>query len=93
MFTDMGFNVIKESNSDYLVKVKYFTKELYLKVRGFKKFSFSIVAEAKNNAGEKIGVSTSEIVSTGRNEQDAFLKVKEKLQDSFKENVDKLNLQ
>lgn len=93
MFTDMGFKVIKESNSDYLVKVKYFTKELYLKVRGFKKFSFSIVAEAKNNAGEKIGVSTSEIVSTGRNEQDAFLKVKEKLQDSFKENVDKLNLQ
>lgn len=93
LFTELGFKVIKESDSDYLVKVKYFVKELYLKVRGFKKYSFSIIAEAKNNAGEKVGVSSSEVISTGRNEQDAFLKVKEKLQDSFKSNFDKLNLE
>lgn len=93
LFTQLGYRVIKDSDSDYLIKVKYFVKELYLKVRGFKKFSFSIVVESKNNAGEKLGISQSEFVSTGRNQQDAFLKVKTKLQDSFKEKIDQLNLE
>lgn len=93
LFTSLGYKVLKDSDVDYLVKIKYFAKEEYMKVRGFKKFNFSIVAEAKNNAGEKIGVSTSEIISTGRNQQDAFLRIKEALQEKFKEDVSKLNLE
>ncbi len=93
LFTGLGYKVLKDSDVDYLVKIKYFAKEEYMKVRGFKKYNFSIIAEAKNNAGEKIGVSTSSIISTGRNKQDAFLRIKEKLQDKFKEDISKLNLE
>lgn len=93
LFTQFGYKVLKESDVDYLIKIKFFAKEEYLKVRGFKKFNFSIVSEAKNNAGEKIGGATTEMLSTGRNEQDAFLRIKEKLLDKFKEDLSKLNLE
>lgn len=93
LFTQLGYKVLKDSDVDYLVKIKFFAKEEYLKVRGFKKFNFSIVSEAKNNAGEKVGGASTEMISTGRNQQDAFLRIKDKLLERFKEDLSKLNLE
>lgn len=92
LFTESGYTIVSDSKLDYLVKIKYFAKEEHIKVSGFKKFSFTLVLEAKNNLGDKLGVYTNEVVSTGRNEKNAYLKIKLKLQKMIKENLDKLNL-
>lgn len=90
--TEVGYKVTKESDSDYLLKVKYFVKEEFLNVKGFKKFSYTINLEGKNNAGEKLGSYSVTNVSSGRNKQDAYLKIKETIQNEIKSNFEKLNL-
>jgi len=94
VFTNVGYKLTKTKNKDfdYMVKLKYFAKEEFLKVKGFKKYSFSIIAEGKNNVGDKLGVLNATVVGMGRNQQDAFLKVKEKLKTMFENKLDTLNL-
>jgi hypothetical protein len=92
LLTDSGYKVVEDSNIDFIVKIKYFVDEEFMKVKGFKKFSFSIIIEGKNNNGDKLGVFKVEEIGTGRTKQNAYLKIKKKLQDRIKSNLDKINL-
>ena len=92
LLTDSGYKVVEDSNIDFIVKIKYFSNEEFMKVKGFKKFSFSIIIESKNNTGDKLGVLKIEEIGIGRTEQNAYLKTKNKLQDQIKRNLDKINL-
>lgn len=90
-FTSIGYKLVT-SHNNWLVEIDYKMKEEYLKVRGFKKFTFSINLEAKNSFGKKIGSYIVAKVSNGRNEQDAFFKVRPQIIKEIEENIDKLNL-
>lgn len=92
LLTEVGYKVIEKANVEYIIRVKLIKKEEFLNVKGFKKFSFNYVMEARNNTGESIGTYSTTLVSTGRNEKDAYLKIKVKLQDEIKSNLNKLNL-
>ena len=92
LLTEVGYKVIEKANVDYIIRIKLLKKEEFLNVKGFKKFSFNYVMEAKNNAGENIGTLSKTFVGTGRTEKDAYLKIKLKLQDEIKSNLNKLNL-
>lgn len=92
LLTVSGYKIIKTDNIDFLVRAKYQAKEEFLKVQGFKKYSFIVSIDGKNNLQQKIGSFTLTKVSTGRNKVDAFLKVKDQLQKELDENFDKLNL-
>ena len=92
IITEIGYRVVKEEKNNYLVRLKYIIKEEYLNVEGFKKFSFSLTVEAKENTGDKLGTYTSVNIALGRNKQDAFLKVKNKLINDIRNNIEKLNI-
>ena len=92
MLTEMGYRILKTDSVDYLIRLKYKAKNEYLNVKGFKKFSFSLIVEARNSSSEKLGTYISEKVGLGRNMQDAFLKVKNKLIEEIRKNIDQLNI-
>jgi hypothetical protein len=92
MLTEMGYRILKTDAVDFMIRLKYKAKDEYLNVKGFKKFSFSLSVESKNSSGEKLGTYTSENIGLGRNMQDAFLKVKNKLVEDIRQNINQLNI-
>tara|TARA_Y100000780_G_scaffold152506_1_gene137363 strand:- start:43224 stop:44168 length:945 start_codon:yes stop_codon:yes gene_type:complete len=92
LMTSSGYMIRPDRAVDYVVDVKYESKETYLNVKGFKKFVFTIQFEGKNNVGEKVGSFTVTQVQTGRSERDAFLKARPKLQADIKKKLNLLNL-
>lgn len=92
MLSDLGYKISKKENN-YSLKLIKKVSEQYLKVSGFKKFQFSFAAEALNNSGEKVGTLSVEMISNGRNETDAYLKIKPHLYNKIEQNVYKLNME
>ncbi|MCO4755811.1 MAG: LPP20 family lipoprotein [Bacteriovoracaceae bacterium] len=92
LMTNAGYQIRKDRAVDYIVDVKYKTEEAFLNVKGFKKYVFSFVVEAKSNLGEKIGTFTINEVQTGRDENDAFLKVRPRIQKEIENKLNLLNL-
>ena len=86
-----GFDIV-ETNYDYKITMKLSTKEEYLNVQGFQKFTFVTQGSAKNISGEQVGSLEATMTETGRNENDAFLKIKENLQTKIGEKIDDLNI-
>lgn len=93
LLNQVGYRITKElSKNNYIVEINYKVKEEYLNVKGFSKYSFSTVINAKNNNRRQIGSITKSFIESGRNEQDAYLKAKNKIQAYLKDNLEKLNL-
>jgi hypothetical protein len=92
LLTQSGYKVVQDSNIDFILKIKYFVDEEFMKVKGFKKFSFSTNLEGKSNTGDKLGVFTVTVLGTGRTKQNAYLKIKKKLQEQIKRSFEKINL-
>ena len=87
-----GYQVLDNRAVDYVVELKFDSKEAYLNVEGFKKFVFAFSANAKNNVNEKIGSFNVVETQTGRTKNDAFLRAKTDIQTEMESKVDKLNL-
>lgn len=87
-----GYQVLDEMAVAYVIDLRYEAKQAYLNVEGFKKFVFSFRVAATNNLGEKIGGFNVVQTQTGRTEQDAYLRVKPKIQEEIEDEFDKLNL-
>lgn len=86
---EVGFKVIKGNAVDYYVSMKWRAKNEYINVKGFEKYTYTLDISADDNLKKQIGSFTLSQTSTGRNKQDAFLKVK----NEFIKNIDeKLNL-
>lgn len=103
MLTEMGYKIRSKNStnksvkkiakpSNYTVKLKYKSKDEYLNVKGFKKYSFALSVESRSSSGGKLGTYTSESIGLGRNLQDAFLKIKNKLVEDIRKNIDQLNI-
>jgi hypothetical protein len=91
-FTDVGYKITKVNNSQFLVYISFKEEEEYLKVKGFKKFTFEVNIEAKDNVGKKIGSYTVIKVSNGRHKSNAFMKVRNSIVADIQSNMNKLNL-
>ena len=88
----MGFVLTKENTHNFLIKLDYKKKDEYLNVQGFSRYGFSINIDAYDGQSKKIGGYAITKVSSGRNEQDAFLKVRALLLKEIENNIEKLNL-
>lgn len=86
---EVGYKVIKSSAVDYYLSMKWRIKKEFINVKGFEKYTYTLDISANDNLKKQIGAFTFSKTSTGRNKQDAFLKVK----NEFLRNIDqKLNL-
>ena len=92
VLTEVGFQIVKNDDHDYLIQFDLTDKEEFINVKGFQKFSFTVKMLSKNIQGKTVGQYTNSIVASGRNRDDAFLKVKKKLAAELEKNIDKLNL-
>lgn len=88
----MGFVLTKENTHNFLIKLDYKKKDEYLNVQGFSRYGFSINIDAYDGQSKKIGGYAITKVSSGRNEQDAFLKVRKVILKDIENNIEKLNL-
>ena len=89
--SNSGFEIVG-IGQDYVLQMKLSAKQEYLNVRGFEKFSFSVEGSASNNSGEQVGSLSVNKVASGRNQTDAFLKVKMDLQNQISEKLEDLNI-
>lgn len=92
LLNSFGYKITQEDVS-YKIDLSKKVSEQYLKVTGFKKFEFNIIAQTHNVSGEKIGSFSISVVSTGRTENDAYLKIKELLYNKIEQNIYKLNME
>jgi hypothetical protein len=90
LLSDLGYKLVSTKN-DYYLNLSYKKKEEYLNVKGFKKYTFTINVDTKNNIGKKLGSFSVTAVENGRNKKDAFLKAKTKLLNEFEVKLEKLN--
>ncbi len=91
-FTDVGYKITKKADQSYLIHIGFKELEEYLNVRGFKKYTFIITIDSKNNTGKRVGGYVLNLTSNGRDKKDAFLKVRSKIITQIEENLAKLNL-
>jgi hypothetical protein len=89
---ESGFEVSKTTAVDYFLSLKYKTINEYINVKGFEKHSFELNLISQNNLKKQIGAFTISQTATGRNKQDAFLKVKKQMIDKLNEKLNLLNL-
>lgn len=88
---ESGYEVSSEKPS-YIVTVEQTTKPEYLNVPGFKKFSFTTQVAARDNIGNQVGSFIVTLTATGRNETDAYIKIKKDLEEKLNQNLEKLNM-
>ena len=90
---EVGYKVIKSSAVDYYISMKWRSKNEYINVKGFEKYTYTIDISANDNLKKQIGSFTFSKTSTGRNKQDAFLKVKNEFLRNIDEKLNLLNLE
>lgn len=93
MINRSGYKIVNLASVNYKIKMSYEVKEEYLKVRGFKKYSFMVSSLAKDNVGRQIGSFNVSLASTGRTQNDAFLRIRSNLKKQIKYNLNKLNME
>lgn len=89
---ESGFEVSKNLAVDYFLSVKYKTINEFINVKGFEKYSFELNIASQNNLKKQIGSFSVSQTATGRNKQDAFLKIKNQIIDQVDEKINLLNL-
>ena len=90
--TDVGFKVVADKNRDFDILGNFLVTEEYLNVNGFQKYTFLYTLETKNSSGKTIGGLSLSYTTNGRNEKNAFLKVRKKFLNDIDTNLEKLNL-
>ena len=90
---EVGYKVVSSSAVDYYVAIKWRAKKEYLNVQGFEKYSYILDINASDNLKKQIGSFSLNETSTGRNKQDAFLKVKNEFLINIDEKFNLLNLE
>ena len=93
LMNDLGYKVVNNSESNYQLHLDFLVSEEYLKVKGFKKYQFTVTGEAKNNQGQKIGTLSVNMISSGRTQTDSFQKIRNKMFNEVEQNLDKLNME
>ena len=91
LLLELGYE-IAEKNNDYFINLNFSTKEEFLNVKGFKRFSFIYEITATTNLGKKLGSIVIDVTQNGRNKEDAFLKAKKQIVSKIGTNITKLNL-
>tara|TARA_Y100000768_G_scaffold388765_1_gene386951 strand:- start:31524 stop:32489 length:966 start_codon:yes stop_codon:yes gene_type:complete len=91
ILTDVGYK-LNQKNSEYVLLLNYKIKEEYLNVKGFKKFLFELDIESKSSDRKRLGGISITKVANGRNQKDAFAKIRNDLIEEFENNLEKLNL-
>ena len=89
---ESGFEVSNNLAVDYFLSVKYKTINEFINVKGFEKYSFELNIASQNNLKKQIGSFSVSQTATGRNKQDAFLKIKNQIIDQVDEKINLLNL-
>lgn len=89
--TDIGYHLVAEGGADYKIEVELKQKEEYIKVEGFKKYSFELSLNVKK-FNEQIGKLSVKTVQSGRSLKDAFLKAQSELIEQFEQNIQKLKM-
>lgn len=89
--TSMGFE-ISEKKGNKLLKINFLTKDEYLNVKGFKKFSFSLTVEAYSYDLKKLGIMNIKKFVNGRDKTDALSSVLGQITSEMKIKLDKLNI-
>ncbi len=96
MLSSLGHRVATASNSknspDLIIEGKMKVQPEYLRINGFKKYSFEFGLFAKNSAGQKLGGIQHTEISTGRSLNDAYQKVKAKLTTYMENHIEDLNI-
>lgn len=90
--TDIGFKVVTGENRDFEIVGDFSSTKEYLNVDGFQKYTFEYFLETKNAVGKKIGGMSLTYTANGRNEKNAFLKIRKQLLTDIDANLEKLNL-
>lgn len=72
--------------------MEYSSKEEYLNVKGFKKYTYELSLDARNATGKQVGSFIVTKTSNGRSETDAFIKVRNAVINEVTNNIEKLNL-
>lgn len=90
---EVGFKVMKSTAVDYYISLKWRAKNEYINVKGFEKYSYILDVQASDNLKKQIGTFTLSETATGRNKQDAFLKVKNDFLRNIDEKFNLLNLE
>lgn len=90
---EVGYKVIKSSAVDYYISLKWRTKNEYINVKGFEKYSYILDVQASDNLKKQIGTFSLSETATGRNKQDAFLKVKNEILKNIDQKFNLLNLE
>lgn len=87
-----GYQVV-EGAPNYRIYMKLLAKPEYLNVPGFQKFTFVAQVTSKDNVGKQLGSFEVSLTVSGRNEEDAFLRIKNDMQKQISEKINNLNLQ
>lgn len=90
--TDIGHEIVSSDAGDVEISVDFKKKEEFLNVKGFKKYSYSLSLESYKKSKQKVGGFSLDYVANGRDDKNAFLKVRNKFLKEIDENLDKLNL-
>lgn len=83
----------RDKRTTHNVIGKISSKEEYLKVSGFKKYSFTIDIQVKNDMERKTGAMTYSVTTMGRNYEQSLEKALPQLKKYITENIDKLNFE
>lgn len=90
-FNSVGYRIV-DDKSDYNIYMEYSSKEEYLNVKGFKKYTYELSLDARNATGKQVGSFIVTKISNGRSETDAFSKVRNAVINEVTNNIEKLNL-
>lgn len=89
--TSLGYKITNK-NFFSVVKMDYKKEEEYLKVKGFKKYSFILNLKSFARDGKKLGVISVKEIVTGRSESDALRSALNRVILKIKNNIEKLNI-
>lgn len=92
ILNQVGFKITRKKNFNSKILIDFNSKEEYLNVKGFKKYSYQINLTSFSKSSKEIGSIVVSLVSSGRNEKDAFLKIRKDIVQNIKNNLEKLNL-
>jgi len=91
LLNQVGYQLVNKG-PEYSVSISHDAKQEYLNVKGFSKYTFSIIVTARNSSKKQLGSFVVSKTTTGRNKQDAYLKAKNEIRKELKNNLEKLNL-
>jgi hypothetical protein len=90
--SNSGFVTTNAANFSYRIEVTFKAVEEYLNIEGFKKYNFIFEAESFDNFKNKLGKMVIQKIASGRNQQDAYFKIKPEMELEIKKQLISLKM-